>query len=283
MDSMRKDELHLFKRLVPGHPYCVEGLRPWESGISCGRLEHDPIHQAGRAVCMDINDCTHGDGCPVHPDTHAVHNFDADALEHGYQREIESLTARMAAALVQLKHLRAEVSVVTVVPGHDDRSRFRESVDKITKTLTLPTTARAEQLAVREANDKMSRLNAQIVEALTLPAAPSTTPAETDAEYDARREAEQPDPLNVVRGIVAGYVPNGEESYAIAMRCLRELDAQRHTTPAEARTGISDRAAAALADIAEIGRVLYASGVDPAWFESLLSRIEQALRADGAA
>src|SRR4051812_28327506 len=46
MDSMTKDEPHPFKRLVPGHPYCVEGLRPWESGISCGRYKDDPIHQA---------------------------------------------------------------------------------------------------------------------------------------------------------------------------------------------------------------------------------------------
>jgi hypothetical protein len=111
----------------------------------------------------------------------------------GYQSRIESLTARMAAALVQLRHLRAEVSVVAVVPGHDDRSRFRENIDKITKTLTLPEPA---------------------------------------------------------------------------------------VTPAEARTGISDRDAAALADLANLRYGLKAGDVD--WTPEL-DRIEQALRAHGAA
>jgi hypothetical protein len=108
----------------------------------------------------------------------------------GYQSRIESLTARMAAALVQLRHLHAEVHE-TVIPREDDRSRIHESIDKITETLTLP--------------------------AMTV-------------------------------------------------------------TPAEARTGISDRAAAALADVAYL-RAHFGGGTELA----ALDRIEQALRAGGAA
>lgn len=131
--------------------------------------------------------------------------------------EIESLTARMAAALVQLRQLRAEVSVVVVVPGHDDRSRFRESVDKITKTLTLP----------------------------------------TETEHDRIRK----------------------ETFA-AVRVSAN-------TPAEARTGISDRTAAALADVADLRSALGtfdAGGLrDDDGLLAALDRIEQALRAGGAA
>jgi len=49
---------------------------------------------------------------------------------------------------------------------------------------------------------------------------------ETPEEYDARREAEQPNPVNVLRGIVAGMIPRAEESYDIAMRCLDEIAKQ---------------------------------------------------------
>lgn len=31
------------------------------------------------------DDCTHGDGCPVHPDVHQVHNFDGVFLGPGYR------------------------------------------------------------------------------------------------------------------------------------------------------------------------------------------------------
>lgn len=107
---------------------------------------------------------------------------------------------------------------------------------------------------------------------------PST--GETHAQYDARREAELPDPINVLRGIVAAYVPQAEESYANAMHAFVQLHAERATranTPAEARVGISDRAAATLTAVAELGRTLHATGVDPVWFESRLRLIEQAL------
>jgi hypothetical protein len=96
------------------------------------------------------------------------------------------------------------------------------------------------------------------------------TTGETHAQYNVRRDAEQPDPVNVVRGIVAAYVPNGEESYGIAMRYLQQLEGG---TPAERITGISDRRAAALADLAELRRDFGGRGVS-----AMFDRIEAALR-----
>lgn len=178
--------------------------------------------------------------------------------------EIESLTARMAAALVQLRQLRAEVSVVVVVPGHDDRSRFRESVDKITKTLTLPT--ETEHDRIRKETFAAVRVSANTPADPTKCCAAETTEGVTAHERDCPR-----------------FTPE-----AVAYRRARRAEVQQlmsqPLTPAEARTGISDRTAAALADAADLRRLTF--GLADMGLPDLsdhLDVIEQALRAGGAA
>lgn len=132
----------------------------------------------------------------------------------GYQGKIESLTVRMAVAIVQLERLRGNVRA-PVIRSHDDRSYFRQLIDEIQATLTVP--------------------------------------AET--EHDRIRK----------------------EAFA-AVR------ASANTLPKE-RTGIRQRrTTAALADVAdlrrELNRVLDYTGTGVL---AALDRIEQALRAGGAA
>jgi hypothetical protein len=85
---------------------------------------------------------------------------------------------------------------------------------------------------------------------------------------------------------------HGVGSDQASVHCGRTVDHPVHqpptetTTPAEVRTGISDRAAAALADVAELRNAIVgseASGSDVTHMLRRLDRIEQALRADGGA
>lgn len=156
------------------------------------------------------------------PAGHPIHKVPeaADALEHGYQREIDSLTARMAAALVQLKHLR------TAIVEHGAACYRRGRADGV----GMISAAQTEQQATLAANEKIT-------------------------------------------GLVSGIA--------------KTLTTRASATPAEARTGISDRTAAALADVAEMRSALGtfdAGGLrDDDGLFAALDRIEQALRAGGVA
>lgn len=62
---------------------------------------------------MTIDDCTHGDGCPVHPDVHAVHNFDGEvALVMGRLSglQLDDMDTACAVALADVAELRAALT-----------------------------------------------------------------------------------------------------------------------------------------------------------------------------
>lgn len=99
--------------------------------------------------------------------------------------------------------------------------------------------------------------------------------------------ADRSDPDDTRGANLCGF-PAGHPIHATVL--VKSLEAQYGpgvlNTPAETRTGISDRNAAALADVAELRSALVtfdAGGLrdDDALFEAL-ERIEQALRGGGA-